>query len=509
MIQPKIKISNEDFDEFERLSFELLNLTNLSLIHSNEYIELEKKKKFEERCHFIYSLEQKYGQGNFIRQEDIFELQYQDTINRLYKNFNDENFKCREITFQITSDCNLKCSYCYEHHKTKEKMSLITGKKIVDSIFENLEQDSGLISNKLNGLVLAFIGGEPMLEAKLIEQIVDYFIEQGVEKRNPIIYKFKISICTNGQNWFSEDVQHLINKYHNFLYVTVSIDGIKELHDKYRLTAKGEGSFDKAYAAFLDGQRRYGWASSKMTFVPNSFEYIYDSVVFMLKNKCDAVMCNCAYEPLYTKEDARKLWLQLKKVADYKINNNLNTYISILDQSIGTPYGEDDDRNYCGGTGNMLAYDPYGNAYPCIRFAPISLGEKASDFILGDFSGLFKTLKQTKIKDYLDSITMSSQSSDNCKNCKIAKGCGWCSGHNYEETGDVNKRATNICNAHKGRVIASYYYKNKRFALLGEGYPVLINIEPEEALTIINEQEWDELTYWELMAFKRFLEDQE
>ena len=48
MIQPKIKISNEDFDEFERLSFELFNLANLSLIYSNEYIELEKKKKFEE-----------------------------------------------------------------------------------------------------------------------------------------------------------------------------------------------------------------------------------------------------------------------------------------------------------------------------------------------------------------------------------------------------------------------------------------------------------------------------
>lgn len=40
--------------------------------------------------------------------------------------------------------------------------------------------------------------------------------------------------------------------------VTVSIDGVKELHDKYRLDASGIGSFDKAWAAFQDGKSMAG-----------------------------------------------------------------------------------------------------------------------------------------------------------------------------------------------------------------------------------------------------------
>ena len=40
--------------------------------------------------------------------------EFGDTLNRFFNNPNTENV--RTITFQITDDCNLCCSYCYQIH---------------------------------------------------------------------------------------------------------------------------------------------------------------------------------------------------------------------------------------------------------------------------------------------------------------------------------------------------------------------------------------------------------
>ena len=44
---------------------------------------------------------------------------------------------CKTFTFQITEDCNLRCSYCYQINKSPNKMTLEMGKKIVDCIFKD------------------------------------------------------------------------------------------------------------------------------------------------------------------------------------------------------------------------------------------------------------------------------------------------------------------------------------------------------------------------------------
>ena len=41
---------------------------------------------------------------------------YNDFIHRLYPGVTDRSL-VREVTFQITNQCNLRCDYCYEHHK--------------------------------------------------------------------------------------------------------------------------------------------------------------------------------------------------------------------------------------------------------------------------------------------------------------------------------------------------------------------------------------------------------
>ena len=421
---------------------------------------------------------------------------YSEYIRQLFPADDKHNMEVvRDITFQITGDCNLRCSYCYEHHKSCGAMTLETGKKIVDYLLNLYEDDTGdFITHRTKGLVLDFIGGEPLLEAELIEHICDYYFEQCWKRNIPFAPLTRISFATNGQLWFSPAAQHLFKKYHELMDITVSIDGIQELHDAFRVDVNGIGSFSKAYAAFQDG-KKYGWYNSKMTFVPNSIKYIAPSVQMMVNEGCELIHCNFAYEPVYTKENANEIYLALKGVGDWLIDNKKDIYISMLNDATGAPLSPIDNNNYCGGTGAMLSFAPDGKAYPCIRYAPISVGkEKAAPMCLGDcYNGLYTTQHQRDTKEMLDAITRESQSTKECFECPIAQGCGGCSGYNYECFGTPNHRSTNICYAHKGRVLGSYYYANKRYLELGDVEPRAIYMPYNEVIDIIGQSNADEL----------------
>lgn len=411
---------------------------------------------------------------------------------------------CRNITFQVTNGCNLCCSYCYEHHKGIEHMTLETGKRIVDYILDLYERDdSDFVNRTTRAVVLDFIGGEPLLEAELIEHICDYWFAECFRRNIPLGPFTRISYATNGQLWFSEAAQHLFKKYHEMMSVTVSIDGVQELHDAFRVDKDGKGSFARAYRAFQDG-KKYGWYNSKMTFVPGSFKYISESLKMMLSEGCTDIACNYAYEPIYTPQDGLVLYEQLKIVSEYVIERKMDVEIRLIESALGGK--SQSDRNYCGGTGAMLSFAPDGAAYPCVRYAPISIGaEKAQKANLGNiYDGLYVTEEQRKVKQELEEITLASQSSQECIDCPVSAGCGWCSGLHYELFGTANKRLTNICWAHKARVLAACYYHNRRYLELGDCLPKEIKLPEKDALTILPKAEFERLKETESAALLKF-----
>ena len=430
---------------------------------------------------------------------------YGNSVQRLYcRDLPETRSACRNITFQVTSGCNLRCAYCYEHHKSTEHMSIETGQKIIDYLLGLYEKnDSDFINRNTRAVVLDFIGGEPLLEAPLIEKICDYWFAECWRRKIPLAPFTRISFATNGQLWFSPEAQSLFAKYHELMSVTVSIDGVQELHDMYRLDEAGKGSFSRAWAAFQDG-KKYGWYGSKMTFVPGSFKYIADSIKMMLNEGCESISCNYAYEPVYEPRNGRTLYDQLKSVSDYIVEKRLDVVLTILDSALGGK--SKDDKNFCGGTGSMLCFAPDGSAYPCVRYAPISVGaEKANKVRFGSvYDGLYATENQRQAKADLDAITRTSQSPQECLDCPVSAGCGWCSGLNYELFGTANKRFTGICWAHKARVLASAYYHNRRYIEIGDCLPIKAELPELDALTILPSWEYDEFLEIEKKALAKF-----
>ena len=395
---------------------------------------------------------------------------WNDFLGRLYLSYDmphDEivRKRARVITFQVTEDCNLRCTYCYQGAKTKRKMTLETGKRIVDLILENNDKlDAYIASRDIAGVTLDFIGGEPFLEVELIDSIMDYFVERAFELQHPLATRFKISISTNGTLYFSEPVQRFIQKWHRHLSLSVSVDGNKALHDACRVFPDGSGSYDLALAAALDYRAKYGYIGSKMTIAPGNVAYIADAVGEMLDNGYSEIFLNCIFEEGWTIDHARTLYKQLKALADRLLATDDPAYLSIFDDWIGHPMSEDDNQNWCGGTGSMLAFDPDGKAYPCIRYMPSSLNGQQPPLTIGNLEdGVCVCERDCQTACMLNSITRRSQSTDACWNCPIASGCAWCSGYNYQVFGTPNKRATFICVMHRARVLANCYYWNSLY----------------------------------------------
>lgn len=386
----------------------------------------------------------------------------------LYFAENGKDDQCKEITFQITEDCCLKCTYCYQLHKTKAKMTFQTAKDFIDKLLN--DQFERINTQNTIGLLINFIGGEPLMEIELISQIAEYLIDTMIKNNHPWLHYTRFNIGTNGILYFDPRVQEFLRKFHALTSIGISIDGNKELHDACRIDLNGNGSYDRAIAAVHHYKDTYGeMPGIKMTLSPDNISYLYNAVKNLLNEGYTEIFLNCVYEEGWNWEHAHILYSEMIKLSDYIIDRKYNetVYISLFDEDFFIPNRKEDDKNWCGGVGNsMFAIDPKGDYYACIRYMESSLNGEQRPLKLGSVdTGYLSTEEEKENYNLLQNITKSSQSTQECLNCPVATGCGWCSGYNYQKFGTPNKRATFICCMHKARALANVYYWNKIYSL--------------------------------------------
>ena len=85
-------------------------------------------------------------------------------------------------------------------------MTIETARKIVDNLVSTLDKDEGFLNKHQRGVVLEFIGGEPLLYPNLIDQILEYFFMKVYEVRPEVLPYIKASMSTNGLTFKNEEV---------------------------------------------------------------------------------------------------------------------------------------------------------------------------------------------------------------------------------------------------------------------------------------------------------------
>ena len=141
------------------------------------------------------------------------------------------------MVLNVTSKCNLACTYCYEYGEDKiveastkpRFMDEATARKSVDFMFK----ESG--ENKI--VHLTFFGGETLLNFKVLQSALTYAREQAAELGKEV----DVSMTTNATLLREEVIDWMIE---NQVGVTVSIDGGKEQQDKFRVFKNGMGSYE-------------------------------------------------------------------------------------------------------------------------------------------------------------------------------------------------------------------------------------------------------------------------
>lgn len=421
--------------------------------------------------------------------------EFGDQMSHLFPHEIKEGVTYKTFTFQVTDDCCMACTYCYQIQKNHNVMPFETAKKMVDQL---LNDETYINTKNTAGLIVDFIGGEPLMEIDLIHQICDYITDEMIRLNHPWLFRHRFSICSNGLLYFEENVQKFLRKYNNRLSFTISIDGNKELHDMCRLDLNGQGTYDRAIAAVkYHREHYYDSIETKMTLAPENIIYTKDAVIGLIDAGYTQILLNCVFEEGWTKKHATELYFQLKNLADFLIENEgyKKYYISIFQTRIGGPMSPEDNQNWCGGVDNcMISIDYKGDIYPCIRYMESSLGDDQEPIIIGNVNrGMFTNEKEKQWEKELSGVTRKSQSTEECFNCPIAKGCAWCSAYNYQVFGTVNKRATFICDMHKARVLACSYYWNKACKKENINTRFKLWIPEEWALEIIPKEEWEML----------------
>lgn len=135
----------------------------------------------------------------------------------------------------VTEQCNLRCSYCsfsgtYEFHRAHN--SVFMEFEVARRAIDFLKQRS-VLCDYVN---IAFYGGEPLLNASLIKECVEY--ANSNFGRKPVEY----NMTTNATLIDDEICKMWID---NDFHVMISLDGPKEMHDRYRVNGADRGSFDK------------------------------------------------------------------------------------------------------------------------------------------------------------------------------------------------------------------------------------------------------------------------
>lgn len=367
--------------------------------------------------------------------------------------------KAQTITFIVTEDCNLRCKYCYITHKAANKrMNFETARLFIDYILsDKFKRDEAVI--------LEFIGGEPFIEVKLIDEICDYFKLKAYETGSDWYWNYRISICTNGVNYSDPEVQAFIHKNYGKLSLTITLDGTKEKHDLQRVFPNGEGSYDVIKENVKLWLQQFN-GSTKVTFASEDLKYLKDSILSLWNDGIEDISANVVFEDVWKENDDVIFEEQLKALADYILDHQLfDKYrCSLFDENVGQFYTPEDLKQTSCGSGKMLAVGPEGNLYPCIRYKDYSLNHQP-EWTIGNVRD---GIDMEKVRPFMTAM-YHLQSDEECLNCEVASGCNYCQGYNY----DVSEAPTNfhrakyICKMHKARVRANNYYFAKLFNRYG------------------------------------------
>lgn len=288
------------------------------------------------------------------------------------------------INIWLTKRCNLQCAYCYEGiAKETESMSRTTCDKVISYVQK--------INKPIN---IRFHGGEPLLEYSNLKYLYENL------KMNKNVKTF--GLTTNAFILDEEKIDFLAESMDDF---SISIDGTKEVHDKYRRDASGRGTYDKVSEVIPQVLKKKPYARARMTITTDTIPYLYESVKNIVELGFKVIaMAVDIFDKKWNDKIKDQYLIQVSRIKD-EYGRNPNLHIGVIERNNIKKLAS------CGGGKDSIHISVDGKFYPC------SYGVGVKEFIIGNLEeGIF----EEKVKE-IESI--GQHTSSVCKGCTIYDFC--------------------------------------------------------------------------------------
>ena len=361
----------------------------------------------------------------------------------------------KALCLHVAHDCNLACRYCFaeegEYHGRRAMMSYETGRKALDFLVAN--------SGSRVNLEVDFFGGEPLMNWKVVKQLVAYGRSLEAESGK----HFRFTLTTNGV-LLNDEVMEFCNREMD--NVVLSIDGRKEVHDRMRpfRSRKGDGGNPKdtdsnerdhkeaaaaggasvgSYDAILPKFIKFAEQRRKLGlkyYVRGTYTHWNLDFAADVLHLADLGFDQISVEPVVAPaeadyairpEDLETLCEQYDLLAAEiirreKEGKGFNFFHFMIDLSGGPCVYK--RLSGCGSGTEYLAVTPWGDLYPCHQFVGIDaflLGNVDDGVVRRDLVGDFK-----KVNVY---------SKEECSKCFARFYCsGGCAANSFHFTGNIN-----------------------------------------------------------------------
>ena len=346
----------------------------------------------------------------------------------------------KALCLHIAHDCNLRCKYCFagegEYKGHKAIMSFEVGKRALDFLIEN--------SGTRRNLEVDFFGGEPLMDFEVIKKLVAYAREQ--EK----IYdkNFRFTLTTNGV-LLDDEVMEFANK--EMSNVVLSLDGRKEVNDRFRVSPNGKGSYDLIVPKF---QKMAESRNQQDYYIRGTYTHFNTDFASDILHVADLGFEQISMEPVVAppeeeyalkESDLPKLLseydrLAVEMIKRKKAGKGFTFFHFMIDMTGGPCIVK--RISGCGVGTEYMAVTPWGDLYPCHQFVD------NPDFLLGNvFDGV-------KNSDIIDKFKMCNvYAHEECKDCFAKMYCsGGCPANAFHSTGNITGVYKLGCELHKKRI---------------------------------------------------------
>ncbi|MBE6570004.1 MAG: thioether cross-link-forming SCIFF peptide maturase [Ruminococcaceae bacterium] len=331
----------------------------------------------------------------------------------------------KALCLHIAHTCNLNCAYCFasqgKYQGERAMMSLEVGKRALDFLIEN--------SGSRTNLEVDFFGGEPLMNFDVVKELVAYAREREKEAGK----NFRFTLTTNGV-LIDDDVIDFANR--EMSNVVLSLDGRKEIHDRYRVDYAGNGSWEKIVPKF---QKMVEAREGKNYYMRGTFTHANPDFLKDIEEMLSLGFTELSMEPVVcapddpsalTEEDLPIVLEQYEKLAELMLERHragkpFTFYHYMIDLKGGPCIYK--RVSGCGSGTEYMAVTPWGDLYPCHQF----VGDEK--FCLGNiWDGVTNTAIQNEF------MACNVYARPECRDCWAKLYCsGGCAANAYHATGAI------------------------------------------------------------------------